>query len=103
MSSEKNTSGMFPRAVDSKLRVWMDTKGRKPLILRGARQVGKTVVVKLFARHFDHFVNLNMDLAADAELFRRRLDIRDLYQAILLKRRISASEVSLPRLSRSSW
>jgi predicted AAA+ superfamily ATPase len=31
----------------------MDAKGRKPLILRGARQVGKTVAVKLFARHFD--------------------------------------------------
>ena len=92
MPAEKNKSGMFPRAVDSKLKAWMDTKGRKPLIVRGARQVGKTVAVKLFARHFDHFVNLNMDLAADAELFQRRLDIRDLYQAILLKRRISASE-----------
>jgi len=92
VSTKKDISGMFPRAVDSKLRAWMDTKGRKPLILRGARQVGKTVAVKLFARHFDHFINLNMDLAADADLFRRRLDIRDLYQAILLKHRISASE-----------
>ena len=82
MPAENATSDMFPRAVDSTLKAWMDTKGRKPLILRGARQVGKTVAVKLFARHFDHFVDLNMDLATDAELFRRRLDIRDLYQAI---------------------
>jgi len=90
--TEKDTSGMFSRGVDARLLAWMNTKGRKPLILRGARQVGKTVAVRLFARHFDHFVNLNMDLAADADLFRRRLDIRDLYQAILLKRRISASD-----------
>ena len=67
MSAENEPSSMFPRAVDSKLKAWMDTKGRKPLILRGARQVGKTVAVNLFARHFDHFVNLNMDLAADAD------------------------------------
>lgn len=92
MATEKDTvCGMFPRAVDAKLKTWMDTTGRKPLILRGARQVGKTVAIKLFARHFDYFVNLNMDLPADAELFRRRLDIRDLHQAILLKHHISAS------------
>ena len=58
MPVKKNKSGMFPRAIDSKLKEWMDTPGRKPLILRGARQVGKTVAVNLFARHFDHFVNL---------------------------------------------
>ena len=91
MTTGKDKNGMFPRAVDAKLKAWMDTAGRKPLILRGARQVGKTVAVKLFARHFDHFINLNMDLPADSELFRRRLDIRDLHQAILLKHQISAS------------
>ena len=91
MPERKDTTKLFPRAVDSKLKAWMETKERKPLILRGARQVGKTVAVGLFAQHFDHFVSLNMDLAADAELFRRRLDVRDLYQAILLKHRISAS------------
>ena len=62
MLTEINTFGMFPRAVDLKLRAWMDAKSRKPLILRGARQVGKTVSVKLFARNFDHFINMNMDL-----------------------------------------
>ena len=41
MPTEANTSGMFPRAVDARLRLWMDTQGHKPLILRGARQVGK--------------------------------------------------------------
>jgi predicted AAA+ superfamily ATPase len=92
MLIENDTFGMFSRAVDSKLRAWMDAKSRKPLILRGARQVGKTVSVKLFARNFDHFINMNMDLPADSELFRRRLDIRDIYQAILLRHRISASQ-----------
>ena len=70
MPTEKDTSGMFPRGVDARLLAWMNANGRKPLILRGARQVGKTVAVRLFARHFDQFVDLNMDLAADADLFR---------------------------------
>lgn len=91
MTEDKDMTGLFPRAVDARLKAWMETEGRKPLILRGARQVGKTSAVKLFARHFDSFVSLNLDLVADAELFRRRMDVRDLYQAILLKHRISAS------------
>lgn len=91
MTKDKDMKGLFPRAVDSRLKAWMEAKGRKPLILRGARQVGKTSAVKLFARHFDSFVSLNLDLVADAELFRRRMDVRDLYQAILLKHRVSAS------------
>lgn len=91
MTEGKDMTGLFPRAVDARLKAWMETKGRKPLILRGARQVGKTSAVKLFARHFDSFISLNLDLVADAALFRRRMDVRDLYQAILLKHRISAS------------
>ncbi|MBA4388588.1 MAG: AAA family ATPase [Verrucomicrobia bacterium] len=76
---------MFQREIHAKLRTWRDSKDRKPLILRGARQVGKTIAVEVFAGRFERFVKLNLDLAADAELFRRRLDIKDLYQAILLK------------------
>jgi len=28
---------------------WKESKGRKPLVIRGARQVGKTTLVKEFA------------------------------------------------------
>ena len=37
---------MFKRTVLSKLQGWAKSEYRKPLILRGARQVGKTTVVK---------------------------------------------------------
>ncbi len=33
-------------------------KSRKPLILRRARQVGKTTVINLLAKDFDHYVYL---------------------------------------------
>ncbi len=41
------------RYYDAVLDRWAISKGRKPLILRGARQVGKTYLVRAFAeRHF---------------------------------------------------
>jgi len=33
-----------------KLLEWKDSKNRKPLLLRGARQVGKTTLVRQFAK-----------------------------------------------------
>lgn len=38
------------RLIDQQLRDWNRRKGRKPLILQGARQVGKTYVVEKFGR-----------------------------------------------------
>lgn len=40
---------MFSRDIVSKLEAWASSNGRKSLVLQGARQVGKTVAVKLFA------------------------------------------------------
>jgi predicted AAA+ superfamily ATPase len=44
---------------------------RKPLVLRGARQAGKTTVVEQFAENYSQFIHLNLERAADKELFVR--------------------------------
>lgn len=45
---------------------WKVSKFRKPLIIRGARQVGKTWVVREFGRlHFDSFVEINFELQSN--------------------------------------
>ena len=44
---------MFERIAIQYLRQWAKKEDRKPLVLRGARQVGKTTLVKLFAKEFD--------------------------------------------------
>ncbi len=42
---------------------WKNSPDRKPLLIRGARQVGKTYVVKSFATaHFDRLVEINFEL-----------------------------------------
>ena len=38
------------RTLIEELKIWMDKRNRKPLILRGARQVGKTWLLKEFGR-----------------------------------------------------
>lgn len=52
---------MFQRLALKALQQWADKEGRKPLVLRGARQVGKTTLVELFSRNFDVFINLNLE------------------------------------------
>ena len=43
------------RIIESKLRQWKNKTPRKPLLLQGARQVGKTYVLRKFAKnHFSH-------------------------------------------------
>jgi uncharacterized protein len=41
---------------------WKHSSHRKPLIIRGARQVGKTYTVEKFAReHYRHFLKINLE------------------------------------------
>ncbi len=50
------------RTILKELRAWKDSKHRKPLIIKGARQVGKTWVLKEFGREFpDGFAYFNFD------------------------------------------
>lgn len=49
------------RMIDEELLSWKIAKKRKPLMLRGARQVGKTSTVKKLAEHFTYFVEINFD------------------------------------------
>ena len=49
---------MFKRIAINYLREWAQKEERKPLVLRGARQVGKTTLVKMFAEDFDNYIYL---------------------------------------------
>ena len=51
----------FPRNVDRELLAWSKTPNRKVLLLRGARQVGKSSAVKHLAKSFKYFVEVNFD------------------------------------------
>lgn len=50
------------RTAMDQLRIWKANKKRKPLIIRGARQVGKTWIMKEFgAKEYENVVYVNFD------------------------------------------
>jgi predicted AAA+ superfamily ATPase len=73
---------MFYRMILREFEKWVERKNRKPLIIRGARQVGKTTAVNLFAEQFDQYIYLNLELEEDKKLFLQKKDINDLLEAI---------------------
>ena len=79
---------MIDRSIINDLESWRLKSDRKPLVLRGARQVGKTTAVKLFARGFNQFVNLNLERPEDKQLFRDGRSFRDTLEAIYLAKKI---------------
>lgn len=74
------------RKLMSDLVAWKKTRHRKPLILNGARQVGKTWLLKEFGRtQFENVAYLSLDNDDDArDLFRHGYDIQRIISGISL-------------------
>ena len=54
---------MLKRKIDNLLEKWKKRPDKKPLIVKGARQVGKTVSIRHFAQqHYEHVVEINFAL-----------------------------------------
>jgi len=65
---------MFKRIIDFHLARWKTDPFRKPLLLRGARQVGKTYAVRRLGKQFKSFVEINFEkLEGAASLFDKDL------------------------------
>jgi len=73
---------MFRRDLLAELRKWKLKQPCKPLIIRGARQVGKTTIVRQFSTEFKEFIYLNLELAEDKKPFEDFTNIETLIQAI---------------------
>ena len=57
------------RLFDSVLSEWASAQNAKPMLLRGARQVGKTYCVRTLGRRFRHFVEINFEETPEAGRF----------------------------------
>lgn len=73
---------MFNRLAIEKLNKWANRTDRKPLVLRGARQVGKTTLVEIFSKNFDQYIYLNLELDDDKQIFEESSDFQELTDAI---------------------
>ena len=79
---------MFYREIIENLNNQAERKSRKPLILRGAQQVGKTMAVEMFSKHFDQYISFNLEKAEDRILFEKQYTFPDLLMAIFVYARI---------------
>lgn len=75
-----------PRAAVSALETWYHSDTRKPLVIRGARQTGKTTAVDTFGRTVGQYVYLNLERPEDRALFERDLPFQQLLRAIYLEK-----------------
>lgn len=73
------------RKIDSELSAWKKEKERKPLLIRGARQVGKSFSVRNLGKSFEHYLELNFE--KDERLisvFERGNDVKQLCSTLAL-------------------
>jgi len=54
----------YPRTIDRYLSEWASREAHKPLLLRGARQVGKSTAVRHLANQFERYVEINFEKQA---------------------------------------
>ena len=86
------------RLIEKNLEAWKQNKRRKPLLIRGARQVGKTYIIRQFGENFKSFAEINFELLNDAkDIFKADLKpdriIQDL--SLLLQIKIIPGETIL--------
>ena len=60
---------MHTRLILKELESWKKKPSRKPLILRGARQVGKTTAVDLFGKTYPQYIRINLEQKEAAKIF----------------------------------
>lgn len=79
---------MFYRKLYRHLLSWKEKKDRKPLIIRGARQVGKSTLVIEFGKEFKYFINMNLEKPRDRAIFDNLDETKDIVEAIFLSKGI---------------
>jgi len=86
------------RIIDSFLLEWKKRSKRKPLLLRGARQVGKTYSVRKLGKFFPNFIEINLELNEGARnILEKDLDPNRIVQQLseLLQKNITPGDTLL--------
>ena len=67
---------MLKREISEKLKLWRTQKNKKALCIIGARQIGKTTIIREFAKQeYENFIEINFILDKGAEkIFEDKLD-----------------------------
>ncbi|MDR0540651.1 MAG: AAA family ATPase [Dysgonamonadaceae bacterium] len=79
---------MIQRKALENLRKWRESKYRKPLVLRGARQVGKTTLVREFVKEHGVHLELNLENEKDRQVFETGNDMHKTSATVLTLKKV---------------
>ena len=82
----------FERHLSALLLEWKKNTGRKPLILRGARQVGKTTLIKSFSSSYKQKITLNLELEEHKKFFSDFKNVNLLTDALFISFNLTISK-----------
>ena len=69
----------FKRHVDKYLEEWKNSLNRKPLLVRGARQVGKSSAIRHLGESFKYYIEINLERQKDIKtLFGDNLNVKNI-------------------------
>lgn len=85
-TSDREGEYMY-RKMEEQLLLWKQQEDRKPLIIKGARQVGKTYTIREFANHnYDHIIEVNFELDTEyVSLFEQTIKPEEIMAYIEIK------------------
>ena len=78
------------RDIDRVLEDWSVSSARKPLILRGARQTGKTESIRHLSLGFELFLELNLERYEDLALVRASQSAEDLLAGLRARSNVAS-------------
>lgn len=81
---------MFQRKILVTLSEWYSRGERKPLVIRGARQTGKTTAVRMLAEGNPGYLEINLEAPGEKSVFTRGLSVEDLVSAIRLEKNVQS-------------
>jgi len=82
------------RWISTKLLDWKNRSNRKPLVLRGARQVGKTTIIKAFSKQFKHSIFINLEKPKDLRYFTTYDEVKLIIESLFITHNIDISELN---------
>lgn len=79
---------IFIRNIMLLLQNWRADNNRKPLILRGARQVGKSTLINQFGTTYKHYIALNLEKPNDSKFFEKEKEVIEIWNQIIFEKNI---------------
>src|SRR6056297_2519537 len=84
----------YKRKLYGRLLEWKASERRKPLLIRGARQVGKSTLIRAFSNEYNSFIEINLERKKDRDLFSLS-SVKEILEVLLLRENLDLNQNEL--------